>query len=81
MAREKKVKSSKMLANLKGYRQRLGVNQHSFWAVFGVTQSGGSRYENERDRPLPLSMLMVLVEAGKLTEADLREARRIVEAS
>lgn len=54
-------------------------NQSAFWAPLGITQSGGSRYENSRDIPTPVAMLIVLRESGKLTEDDLLAARAIVE--
>lgn len=31
-------------------RQRRGENQQSYWRRFGVTQSGGSRYESGRHK-------------------------------
>ena len=32
-------------------RRKLGLNQQQFWSTLGVTQSGGSRYENGRHMP------------------------------
>lgn len=51
-----KMKASNM--NVRELRQSLGINQSEFWSKFGVTQSGGSRYENDRTMPTPLKMLM-----------------------
>lgn len=39
-------------------RQSAGLNQTEFWKKFGVTQSGGSRYESGRSMPMPLKILM-----------------------
>ena len=42
-------------------RRELGLNQHDFWSVVGVTQSGGSRYETGRDMSNPVRELVRLV--------------------
>ena len=39
-------------------RKSLGQNQVTFWRDLGVTQSGGSRYENGRTIPKPVLMLI-----------------------
>jgi transcriptional regulator with XRE-family HTH domain len=39
-------------------RQSRGMNQTEFWKTLGTTQSGGSRYENGRDMPNPVLMLL-----------------------
>jgi len=39
-------------------RKSLGQNQTEFWSDLGVTQSGGSRYENGRAIPKPVLMLI-----------------------
>lgn len=39
-------------------RRSAGLNQAEFWRRFGVTQSGGSRYESGRSMPTPLKVLM-----------------------
>jgi DNA-binding transcriptional regulator YiaG len=39
-------------------RRSAGLNQTEFWRRFGVTQSGGSRYESGRSMPTPLKVLM-----------------------
>lgn len=51
---ESEVNSAVALA----LRVDAGMNQQEFWAVFGVTQSGGSRYENGRAIPKPVRMLV-----------------------
>ena len=44
----------------KGAREALGLNQSQFWKQVFVTQSGGSRYENERNVPTPVKALLVV---------------------
>ena len=39
-------------------RKSLNLNQTEFWTTLGVTQSGGSRYENGRAIPKPVLMLL-----------------------
>ena len=39
-------------------REQGDMNQSDFWKQFGVTQSAGSRYENGRDMPHPLTALV-----------------------
>jgi len=47
-------------------RGRLGLNQHEFWTVIGVTQSGGSRYESGRNMPKPVKELLRLVHIERI---------------
>jgi hypothetical protein len=71
----RKVKSLKF--NLKdpvSYRKALGESQGTFWQRFGVTQSGGSRYESGRTIPRPVRMLMALYASGTLSDEDLKDA-------
>jgi transcriptional regulator with XRE-family HTH domain len=42
-------------------RNSLGLNQSEFWGRLGVTQSGGSRYENGRRMPPPVRKLLGIV--------------------
>ena len=44
----------------KAAREALGMNQSQFWSKVFVTQSGGSRYENERSVPKPVQALLVI---------------------
>ncbi len=46
---------------LKEVRQKIGLNQKDFWMAVGVTQSGGSRYENGRNLPRALRALIRIV--------------------
>lgn len=57
-------------------RKESGMNQTAFWSRFGVTQSGGSRYESGRTIPFPLRLLLELHRTGKITDADLTAARK-----
>mgnify|MGYP001156678639 CR=1 FL=1 len=44
----------------KAAREASGLNQSLFWKRVFVTQSGGSRYENERNVPRPVRALLVI---------------------
>ena len=71
----RKVKAVKFnLNDILGYRRALGENQGTFWRRFGVTQSGGSRYETGRTIPRPVRLLITLYAAGKITDEDLSVA-------
>jgi DNA-binding transcriptional regulator YiaG len=43
---------------IKAFRRKNGMNQSAFWGRIGVTQSGGSRYESERNIPVPVQLLL-----------------------
>ena len=43
---------------IKAFRRKHGMNQSAFWGRIGVTQSGGSRYESERNIPVPVQLLL-----------------------
>lgn len=45
-------------ADLQMYRKKNGMNQSEFWSRVGVTQSGGSRFENGRNIPRPVQILL-----------------------
>ncbi|WP_200906453.1 helix-turn-helix domain-containing protein [Gulbenkiania mobilis] len=47
--------------DIRQLRRQKGLNQHDFWERVCVTQSGGSRYENERSMPKPVRMLVHLI--------------------
>lgn len=53
------------------WRKTIGLNQADFWTIFGVCQSGGSRYENGRTIPKPTCMLMLSVARGMVRASDL----------
>ena len=44
----------------KAARTAIGLNQTEFWQHVFVTQSGGSRYENDRSVPKPVQALLVI---------------------
>jgi hypothetical protein len=68
----RKTKVPKLnLEDVASYRHALSENQSAFWTRFGVTQSGGSRYESGRNMPKPVRMLMSLYASGKITDEDL----------
>ena len=70
MARKKKLDFS----DIADVRKNGNLNQTEFWTRYGVTQSGGSRYESGRNIPKPLAILLWLHSTGKVTDKDLAEA-------
>lgn len=72
MARKKKLDFS----SIGNDRKKEGVNQKDFWMRYGVTQSGGSRYESGRNIPKPLAILLWLHRSGKVTDKDLADAQK-----
>ena len=46
--------------NAKKMRESTKMLQADFWQRVGCTQSGGSRYENGRNIPKPIQMLLLL---------------------
>ncbi len=70
MARKQKLDFS----NIADARKKEGLNQKDFWTRYGVTQSGGSRYESGRNLPKPLAVLLWLHRSGKVTDQDLADA-------
>lgn len=45
-------------------RIETGLSQEDFWALLGVSQSGGSRYEAGRQMPRYLELLFAIVYLG-----------------
>jgi DNA-binding transcriptional regulator YiaG len=70
MARKPKLDFSTIGAD----RKKEGFNQGDFWKRYGVTQSGGSRYESGRNIPKPLAILLWLHRSGKVSDKDLADA-------
>lgn len=66
------------IARVRDIRRKAGMNQHDFWRRFGITQSGGSRYESGRNIPTSAAMLIWLREAGAVDEKTLEAARKAV---
>jgi len=61
---------------IKALRKSLNLPQVEFWKLFGVTQSGGSRYENGRSVPLSTLMLLQIVYGSdRESEAMLKHLR------
>lgn len=76
------AKSTKLnLSNIQEYRRKVGMNQSAFWSRYGVTQSGGSRYESGRNMPLPTAILIYLRETGQLTDDQLAAAKKAITKS
>lgn len=67
MARKKKF-------DIAADRKKVNLNQSDFWSRYGVTQSGGSRYESGRNIPKALAILISLHRSGKVTDKDLADA-------
>jgi hypothetical protein len=72
MARKKKLDFSDIATT----RKKANLNQKDspLWKGYGVTQSGGSRYESGRNIPKPLAILLWLHQSGKVTDKDLADA-------
>lgn len=65
-------------------RRRLDLNQQEFWSAVGVTQSGGSRYEQDRRIPKPVMELLRLryqlgIKLEDITEQNATMIRAITE--
>ena len=72
MARKKKLDFS----NIADIRKKQNLNQTEVWTRYGVTQSGGSRYESGRNIPKPLALLLWLHQSGIVTDKDLAESMK-----
>lgn len=72
MARKNKLDFS----DIATARKKENLNQQAFWKRYGVTQSGGSRYESGRNIPKPLAILLWLHRSGKVADKDLTDALR-----
>ncbi|WP_199052922.1 helix-turn-helix transcriptional regulator [Aquitalea sp. ASV15] len=64
-------------------RRHTGLNQQQFWSRVFVTQSGGSRYENERSVPAPVAELVRLhhqlgIDTSKITPANAALVRSLL---
>ncbi|SMB28761.1 putative transcriptional regulator, XRE family [Sterolibacterium denitrificans] len=74
MAKSKKID----MGNLAELRRAHGENQEVFWRRFGVTQSGGSRYESGRNIPTPIAILVGLWATGQINDEALLQARKVI---
>lgn len=50
-----------LISNYRKLRLKLDLNQTEFWSRLGVTQSGGSRYEDGRKVPKAVAVLAHLI--------------------
>jgi transcriptional regulator with XRE-family HTH domain len=67
------------LKDLRAYRESLGENQSQFWGRFGVTQSGGSRYESGRPPPRPVVILVLAFYEKIIEEEALWKLRKRID--
>jgi len=58
-------------AEVKALRKAAKLNQGEFWGRFGVTQSGGSRYESGRDIPDAMNILLNIALGDEATSASV----------
>ena len=65
-------------AALKALRQNCGMSQDAFWTKIGVSQSGGSRYENGRRIPAPVAQLIDLVHVRGIDTAKLKREDMVI---
>lgn len=70
-----KAKLKPLPKDLADFRKQLGLNQSDFWSRYGVTQSGGSRYESGRGMSAPLKMLVRLHLSGVISDDALKAAK------
>jgi len=70
-----KTKLKPIPNDLADFRNKMGLNQSDFWSRYGVTQSGGSRYEAGRNIPAPLKLLLRLHLNGAISDEALQAAR------
>lgn len=56
---------------VKDFRALHRLNQTEFWSRVGVTQSGGSRYERERNIPYQVQVLLQIVYGTEKQAADM----------
>ena len=68
-----KIKYPKTPEQLLALRHSLNLGQGAFWLRLGVTQSGGSRYENGRPLPVVVGMLLDIVYIKGISPARLKE--------
>jgi DNA-binding transcriptional regulator YiaG len=62
--------------NLEKIRKSRSESQEVFWSRFGISQSGGSRYESGREIPAPTAILLALWLTGAVDDEALDKARK-----
>lgn len=75
--RERKL-VAELIADPASYRRQFREIQSEFWGRFGCTQSGGSRYENERTMPPSVAMLATLYALGYVSDDELAVVRGLL---
>lgn len=65
-------------AELRAIRKELRMTQSEFWTRFGVEQSASSRYENDRNLPEPVVVLLNIALAGDSAAARIVDELRAV---
>lgn len=66
--------------NLEKIRKSRSESQEVFWSRFGISQSGGSRYESGREIPAPTAILLALWLTGAVDDKTLEKARKAASA-
>ena len=61
---------------IKQIRERLGLSQKVFWAIFQATQSAGSRYESCRNIPESVQLLLNIALNSPQASAAVVDAMR-----
>lgn len=61
ISKQIKPKKIKLVADYLALRKKLNLTQFEFWSRLGITQSGGSRYENGRPTPKSVAILARLI--------------------
>lgn len=73
---KKNIKST--LKHLADFRKLRSETQTEFWGRFGIGQSGGSRYEQGRNVPMPVQLLIALYAQGVITDAHLAQLHETI---
>lgn len=76
LATEPAIHRESASRNYRQLRESVGLNQSKFWGAVRVTQSGGSRYENERAAPQQVDILLRLAYANEGDAAALLASLR-----
>jgi DNA-binding transcriptional regulator YiaG len=67
--------------SVRALRRKLNLNQVEFWVRFGITQSGGSRYESGRNIPKPIQILLQLAYGSESKSAEVLAKLRSISQS
>ena len=69
------AKFRKITGDIVAHRRNLNQNQSEFWARYGLSQSGGSRYESGRKLPKPVRLLIAMELGLSLDDANILLAK------